>query len=111
MKPNPYHVSTEPMPIEEAYTTTADKILPVEYRRHWEDGFMYEVRRPTTPIVMVVTVRGVKYYKEGDQALCDAIEAEGTVTPSDGWNKFPYPKYGSPAWQDEQIRNHSQWRR
>ena len=87
------------MTIKEAYLTTADKVLPVTYKRHWEDGFLYEEPRPTHNVVMVVYEDGRREYKKGEQDMITRLLAGDLRDLSEGYWAKHSPVYGSEAWE------------
>ena len=92
------------MTIKEAYLTTADKVLPVTYKRHWEDGDLYEEPRPTHNVVMVVHEDGRREYKKGEQDMIDRLLAGDLRDLSEGyWSKHS-PVYLSEAWAEEDMQ-------
>jgi hypothetical protein len=92
-----------------AYITTADQVLPVSFRVNPEDGFKYEVKRPTHSVVMVTTPRGNRYFIKGDECLLEDILKRKEINFRDNWSRF-YPVYGSDAWATEQMMRESQER-
>ena len=97
--------------IRDAYMTTAALIMPVSYERNHEDGFMYERPRPQHKVVLVTLPDGSRYDKDGGQDLLDAVKAAGEIDLSDGWQRYEYSEYGSPAWEEEvwMMERNTRW--
>ena len=97
--------------IKGASCGNAASIMPVSYERNPEDGFMYERPRPQHLVVLVTLPDGSRYEKDGGDDLLAAVKEAGEIDLSDGWQRYEYSEYGSPAWEEEvwMMERNTRW--